>query len=176
MPEFVMEGRHHAARAESEFVLGYIEAAFFTAPRPDDVGNGVGDACPDCGATLEESDDCGAPFCPAHGCDWSCGEIPDCYGYLDLHPSALEKARAACARFESENASAMEILTAGSFDLAQLGRDFWFTRNGQGVGYWDRRGATEAESLALQELDKAARDFGGCDLYRGDDGKVYLHP
>lgn len=30
MPEFVLEGRDHAARAETPFTLGFIEAMFFT--------------------------------------------------------------------------------------------------------------------------------------------------
>lgn len=175
MPEFVMEGRDHAARAESEFVLGYIEAAFFTAPRPYDSENGVGDPCPLCGAVLEE-DESGAPCCNAWGCSWSCEEIPESYGYSDLAPAALERMRKDCESFVAANRAALETLAAGSFDLVQLGRDFWFTRNGHGVGYWDRRGRTEAESLALQALDESACAWGNCDLYRGDDGHVYVCP
>jgi hypothetical protein len=41
MPEFVMEGRDHAARLETPFVLGFIEAMFFTTTDtelPGDVG------------------------------------------------------------------------------------------------------------------------------------------
>jgi hypothetical protein len=40
MSEFVMESRDEAARMESEFVLGFIEAMFFTEGEnlPDGVG------------------------------------------------------------------------------------------------------------------------------------------
>jgi hypothetical protein len=84
--------------------------------------------------------------------------------------------RADCERFTIQNRAALETLAGGSFDLAQLGRDFWFTRNGHGVGYWDRRGATEAESLALQDLGSAARKWHESSIYRGDDGHVHIYP
>lgn len=51
-------------------------------------------------------------------------------------------------------------------DLA--GHDFWLTRNGHGAGFWDR-GLGELG----ERLTKAAKAYGGVDLYIGDDGKVY---
>jgi hypothetical protein len=171
MPEFVLNGRDSADfRDLPELLKGYIEAAFFTATRPQDVGNGVGDACPACGMILEE-DESGAPYCPQWGCCWSCGEVPDSYGFFELAPKALETMRRDCEAFETANGAAID---ACEHDTRQVGIDFWFTRNGHGGGFWDREAETDAGKDALDALDTAARAFRGVDLYRGDDGKVYL--
>ena len=53
--------------------------------------------------------------------------------------------------------------------MEQAGRDFWFTRCGHGVGFWDRGlGATG------DELSEIARKFGNRDMVLGDDKKVYV--
>ena len=77
----------------------------------------------------------------------------------------LEQARKDCAKFTVEN---YEILNqAGS--PAQNGTDFWFTRNGHGVGFWDRGYPTEIS----KPLTKAAHSFGELCPYVGDDGLIY---
>ena len=50
----------------------------------------------------------------------------------------------------------------------QIGHDFWLTRNGHGAGFWDRGLGSLGEALS-----SAARTFGSCDLYIGDDGNIY---
>jgi hypothetical protein len=50
----------------------------------------------------------------------------------------------------------------------QIGHDFWLTRNGHGAGFWDR-GLGELGD----KLSDAAKTFGSCDLYVGDDGMIY---
>jgi hypothetical protein len=50
----------------------------------------------------------------------------------------------------------------------QLGHDFWLSRNGHGAGFWDRGLAQGAA------LHAAAKTFGSCDLYVGDDGQIYI--
>jgi hypothetical protein len=123
MPEFVMEGRNHAARMESEFVLGFIEAMFFT-----------------------ESD---SSFCAA---DWftderraqsdagQLAELPCDVGYSDLHPDSLAAIRADCEAWQAVNAELLAFACGpmSGYDEVQAGRDYWFTRNGHGVGFWDR--------------------------------------
>lgn len=52
---------------------------------------------------------------------------------------------------------------------AQAGHDFWLTRNGHGTGFWDRDLPDGLGDL----LTKKAKAFGMCDLYVGDDGKLY---
>lgn len=100
MPVFVMEGRDHAARAESDFVLGFIEAMFFT-----------------------EGDD-----------------LPEGVGYADLHPGSLAAIRADCEAWQAENADLLAFACGpmSGYDEVQAGRDYWFTRNGHGAGFWDR--------------------------------------
>lgn len=46
----------------------------------------------------------------------------------------IEQAQKDCAKFQAENA---ELLTKAGDDW-QNGSDFWYTRNGHGVGFWDR--------------------------------------
>ena len=48
------------------------------------------------------------------------------------------------------------------------GHDFWLTRNGHGAGYWDR-GLEDTG----RRLTDAAKTFGNCDLYVGDDGEIH---
>jgi hypothetical protein len=46
--------------------------------------------------------------------------------------------------------------------------DFWLTRNRHGCGFWDG----SYKDLG-DRLTNAAQAFGECDLYVGDDGKIY---
>lgn len=78
----------------------------------------------------------------------------------DMFPSLpdyfLAKAKEDCARFESENA---ELLSqAGDFE--RNGMDFWYTRNGHGVGFWSR----DYPDGVGDGLSEAARKFGSHDL------------
>lgn len=59
---------------------------------------------------------------------------------------------------------------AGPEDMA--GHDFWLTRNGHGAGFWDRS-ALDADGLG-DKLTEVAKGFGESDLYRGDDGAIYI--
>ncbi len=96
------------------------------------------------------------------------------YSETDLAPETLEKMRADCERFETENQATLEaaIATGGpDFDeMERAAHDFWLTRNHHGAGFWD---GDWPEPYARQLTD-AAHAFGECDLYVGDDGKIYL--
>jgi hypothetical protein len=50
----------------------------------------------------------------------------------------------------------------------RAGHDFWLTRNRHGAGFWD--GDWPLAGLRLTQM---AHAFGECDLYVGDDGKIY---
>lgn len=52
----------------------------------------------------------------------------------------------------------------------QDGHDFYLTRNGHGVGYWDRGYGPIGDILT-----DAAKSYGTSGLYVGDDGKIYTH-
>ena len=100
------------------------------------------------------------------------GELGNDTSFADLAPEALAMIRRDCTEFQAEHANLLEEAFARDYDEAQAGRDFWFTRNGHGVGYWDR-GPLEADALG-GALTEAAHDAGSIDAYLGDDGLVYL--
>lgn len=54
-------------------------------------------------------------------------------------------------------------------DDVKSGHDLWLTRNGHGVGYWDR-GLGELGN----QLSDLARSMGECNLYLGDDQQIYI--
>lgn len=119
MPQFVMEGREHAARAESPFVLGFIEALFFTER---------GHVSADEWFATEESE------------RYQDGELPCDVGYTDIHPDSLQAIRADCEAWQAANADLLaRAYVRPGYDEAKAGRDYWFTRNGHGVGFCDRK-------------------------------------
>lgn len=61
----------------------------------------------------------------------------------------------------------------GEYILTTYGQDnvahnFWLTRNGHGAGFWDGGFGEHGDALT-----KAAKAYGDCDLYVGDDGCIY---
>lgn len=56
-----------------------------------------------------------------------------------------------------------------TYDMTRAGNDFWYDRNGHGVGFWDRDLGDVGDKLS-----DAAKVYGSIDLYRGDDGKLYF--
>jgi hypothetical protein len=57
---------------------------------------------------------------------------------------------------------------------AQIGHDFWLTRNRHGAGFWDRFGAGEGAEYGRMLTDDA-HAYGDSELYVGDDGRVYVN-
>lgn len=100
------------------FAQGYIEALFFTDTGP---------------ASISRDE------WLADGFEAPEGNFPGDCGFADLAPQALDSILRDCAAFQT---AAAELLTLAyerpDYDETQAGRDFWFTRNGHGVGYWDR--------------------------------------
>lgn len=89
------------------------------------------------------------------GCDYvECGRSDEMFPSLPEY--FLSKAKEDCARFEADNAALLE--KAG--DFWRNGADFWYTRNGHGVGFWDRGYPDEV----ADPLSEAARKFGYHDL------------
>jgi hypothetical protein len=90
----------------------------------------------------------------------------------DLAPETLEHIKADCARFQAMRPVDLDEATdegrIDGYGMTQAGRDFWYTRNGHGCGYWEHDGA------CWDSLDRAAKSFGQVDLYLGDDGLLYL--
>lgn len=50
-----------------------------------------------------------------------------------------------------------------------IGYDFWLTRNGHGVGFWDRGLGERGDKLS-----SIAKGMGPKEVYVGDDGKIYF--
>lgn len=97
------------------------------------------------------------------------------YDSEDIDESTLATMKADCDKFQAENADLLaqyydELPRTEWTPQEQAGHDFWLSRNGHGAGFFDRQ-ASDAVKDALQ--DKAQK-FGTCDLYVGDDGKIYL--
>lgn len=70
----------------------------------------------------------------------------------------------------------MARLEAAELSDEQAGHDFWLSRNGHGSGFFDRcdHNSPDTVCTACNELQADARGWGESDLYRGDDGKLYL--
>jgi hypothetical protein len=88
--------------------------------------------------------------------------LDDQFDVSDFAPEAIQQAEKDCLDFLSTN-------DVGDLDEEQVGHNFWLTRNRHGAGFWD---------LGLgalgDRLTKAAHVYGSCDVYLGDDGKLYL--
>ena len=134
------------------FTQGYIEAMFFT------------------GVEGPESDYKDGDFVEANAT-----------GFSDLAPEALASSIEDCRWFQGEPGKTtawrrFQALADGVPakvawpDTTQAGRDFWYTRNGHGCGFWDG-GWPEPYATALTD---AAKAFGPVDVYLGDDGKVHI--
>lgn len=89
----------------------------------------------------------------------------------DLADETLQRIVADCAAFQAANVDALGAAgyqTGYEYDDECAGRDYWFTRNGHGVGFWDRGLGDAGERLS------AACRRQETDLYLGDDGRLYL--
>ena len=94
--------------------------------------------------------------------------------FAELAPEALAKIVSDCAAFQDQCRADIDEATdngrINDYDEASAGRDFWFTRNGHGAGFWDRDLGDVGDVLS-----EAARKWGQVDLYRGDGDKlIYL--
>jgi len=113
------------------------------------------------------------------------------YGLEDFAESTVQSIRLDCEQFIREQAEVLDYVdsTGEHGDTyAMAGHDFWLTRNGHGAGFWDGdwdiqlpAGADGGESglsdrLAGDVLTAATEKFSECDLYVGDDGRVYVTP
>ena len=87
------------------------------------------------------------------------------YTERDFDKKSLNKAKKDLNKFLSK---AQKLLDADDVDDDQAGHDFYFTRQGHGVGFWDR------DLEHGDELSKIAEKMGEIYVYVGDDGKLYI--
>lgn len=154
MPQFVMnESDDPDFLALDEFTRGYIQAIFFT----------------ECGGSIEDGG-----FDPENG-----SQLPDEAGFLSLTRDALEAIKADCNGFQDANkeliakAIGHTLRNGKAYDMEQAGIDFWYTRNGHGVGYWDR----EFPGELGDDLSHAAKKFRECYVYwtgENFEGEVHI--
>ena len=83
----------------------------------------------------------------------------------DFSESAVKQVRADCVEFFTNYSRFWGNLHS------EAGHDFWLTRQGHGAGFWDRG---ELYDGSGDLLTKASEQAGVCDLYIGDDSKIYL--
>jgi hypothetical protein len=90
----------------------------------------------------------------------------------DIDPRSLKKIIKDCKKFQDDNIEEIEKGGAGLDDpYERAGYDFYFTRNGAGVGFWE---TDKWEDPYGKQLTTAAKKFGSIDGYVGDDDKVYV--
>jgi len=166
-------------REAGEFARAYVRTALWSS---SEYPFGV---CPCCGreallnklpeADFDQELMCDAPRCGVREAQPE--PIDDNYDEADLSPETLARMLADCARFEAEQGETIraaiatgEIMPGDGDPWGTAAHDFWLTRNGHGAGFWD---GDWPEPMAAA-LTKAAKTFGGCDLYAGVDGRLYL--
>jgi hypothetical protein len=99
------------------------------------------------------------------------GVLPCDVGFDDLAPNALATIMDECRTFQETNAATLALAydhVGCAYDEECAGRDYWYSRNGHGVGFWDRGLGPVGDAL-----HKAAR-YHEVNPYFGDDGLVYL--
>jgi hypothetical protein len=115
------------------------------------------------------------------GSDPSGGEPLDRnYDIEDISDEGMQQIRKDCADFQKKAAPLLqEAYQRPGYDRpgewsgqAMAGHDFWLTRCGHGVGFWDREALKEG-GLG-DRLSEVARSFGESDLYIGDDHMVHV--
>lgn len=127
------EGRRQAQSGMDEFTRAYIEAAFW--------------------ASTDESDESGG------------APMDDNYGFQDLDERSVQEITQDCQKFQEENAADLEefseLMSGKEWSgMEQAGHDFWLTRCGHGVGFWDRDAGEVGERLT-----KASEAFGEAYLF-----------
>jgi len=60
------------------------------------------------------------------------------------------------------------LLNETDLPLEYIGHNFWLTRSGHGVGFWDR-----GLGKIGDDLTDICGEFGEVDIYLGDDGLIY---
>lgn len=93
--------------------------------------------------------------------------------FAELAPDTLIQIIQECADFQELAKANLEVACnhpkITNYTMARAGHDFWLTRNGHGAGFWDR-----GLGPVGNRLSDDAKSFGSCDMYRGDDKKIYL--
>lgn len=91
--------------------------------------------------------------------------------FADFYDLALARQIEECSKFQRDNTKLLaDAIGAGECDIEHAGRDFWYTRNGHGCGFWDG----DWPAPYGDRLSDAAEDFREVCTFIGDDGKVHV--
>jgi len=113
-----------------------------------------------------------AAFFTDTGPDQEADGLGDDASVAEIAPISLAKITADCMAWQQANASLLaQAYDRIGYDPASAGRDYWFTRNGHGVGFWDRK---PLDAEGLRDRLSAACRYREVYLYRGDDGLIYF--
>lgn len=129
MPEYILNNGGRVGRVAlhnlDAFTQGYIEAMFFT------------NECP--GVYRADFHTKAHKRAMAEG--RASGTIPCDVGYAQLSRETLANIIRECKDFRDANRDDLNEATDNGridgYDETQAGRDFWYSRNGYGVGYFD---------------------------------------
>lgn len=93
------------------------------------------------------------------------------YDFDDFSEDAKRSMWEDCVAFADETEG-----IRGDISADDMGHNFWLNRNGHGAGFWDRdySGVDGCDGDTGNKLSAASKVWGGCDLYVGDDGQLYL--
>ena len=95
---------------------------------------------------------------------WAENDDSDAWGNASFAPKTRERLERDAGAFFDANESDIRAYCEG---VAQAGHDLWLTRRGHGCGFWEHN-----DSVSVR-LDNAAKVMGDCELYVGDDGKIW---
>ena len=92
-------------------------------------------------------------------------------GVVDLSPEAWDAILSDCAAFQRDNAPLLlRACNSIGYGYTEAGRDFWFTRNHHGVGFWDREIGGYGDELT----ESCQKQHKEVNLTLGDNGQLYL--
>lgn len=109
--------------------------------------------------------------------DWTeCGpdsEFTECAQFSD---DVKERAEEVCTAFYNllKPCLSRAMVNAPEYTWQGVGHDIWLTRNGHGVGFFDRKLGSFGGYNIGNCLSEACKMLGEAYLYEGDDGLLYL--
>jgi hypothetical protein len=105
--------------------------------------------------------------CSGEDCDSSLSHDLN-FGIDDMAPGAAREMEETCEAFvKSCLDERPDVFDGITPDM--IGHDLWLTRNGHGVGFWDRGLGERGDWLTGM-----TKPFGDAHLYAGTDGLIYL--
>lgn len=94
------------------------------------------------------------------------------YTSADIAEESLAQMHETCETFLAEQGDEIAAWPGPHYAaIIQAGHDLWLTQNRHGAGFWDG----DWPEPAASRLTEAAHKLGGCSLYVGDDGLLYLY-